>query len=436
MKTLYETITAEAAAIAPEAVRIRRDLHAHPEEGWMEYYASALVASHLEALGIEVLVGDAVTASPRMGLPTAARLDAAYDRALKAGADARWLRAMKGGKTGVVGILRGGEGPVVALRFDLDALPLAESDADDHVPVREGFASTWQGTMHACGHDGHTAIGLGVAKLLATHRTQLRGTVKFLFQPAEEGVRGADAMIRKGHLDDVDVLLGAHIQSNATFNGKLIPSASGALATTKLDVHLHGRASHAGSAPEEGHNVMRGVAAIIQGLYGIPRHSAGASRVNVGTVHAGSGRNVVADDAMMEMEVRGATTAINAYMEDYARRIVEGACLMHDLHYEIDVRGTAASLESSPTLVQKIREVVQATMPPDTLSDTAEQVLVDSEDISLMMARVQAHGGQAAFMRLLTDLKDVPHAHCFDFNEAVIETGITVFSLVTVALLQ
>ena len=314
MKTLYETITAEAAAIVPEAVRIRRDLHAHPEEGWMEYYASALVASHLEALGLEVLVGDAVTASPRMGLPTVARLDAAYDRALKAGADARWLRAMKGGKTGVVGILRGGEGPVVALRFDLDALPLAESDADDHVPVREGFASTWQGTMHACGHDGHTAIGLGVAKLLATHRTQLRGTVKFLFQPAEEGVRGADAMIRKGHLDDVDVLLGAHIQSNATFNGKLIPSASGALATTKLDVHLHGRASHAGSAPEEGHNVMRGVAAIIQGLYGIPRHSAGASRVNVGTVHAGSGRNVVADDAMMEMEVRGATTAINAYL--------------------------------------------------------------------------------------------------------------------------
>ena len=194
MKTLYETITAEAKNLAPEAVRIRRDLHAHPEEGWMEYYASALVASHLEALGLEVLVGDAVTASPRMGLPTVARLDAAYDRALKAGADARWLRAMKGGKTGVVGILRGGEGPVVALRFDLDALPLAESDADDHVPVREGFASTWQGTMHACGHDGHTAIGLGVAKLLATHRTQLRGTVKFLFQPAEEGVRGADAM--------------------------------------------------------------------------------------------------------------------------------------------------------------------------------------------------------------------------------------------------
>lgn len=436
MKPLYETIIAEAKKLAPEAVRIRRDLHAHPEEGWMEYYASALVASHLEALGFEVLVGDAVTASPRMGLPSAAQLNDAYERALDAGADARWLTPMQGGKTGVVGLLRGGEGPVVALRFDLDALPLAESDAFDHVPAQEGFISAWQGSMHACGHDGHTAIGLGVAKLLASHRAQLHGTVKFLFQPAEEGVRGADAMIRKGHLDDVDVLLGAHIQSNAAFNGKLIPSARGALATTKLDVHLHGRASHAGSAPEEGHNVMRGVAAIIQGLYGIPRHSAGASRVNVGTVHAGSGRNVVADDAVMEIEVRGATTDINAYMEAYARRIVEGACLMHDLHYEIDVRGTAGSLESSPPLVQKIREVVQDAMPADTLSDTPEQVLVDSEDISLMMAHVQSHGGEAAFMRLLTELEDVPHAHRFNFNEAVLETGIAVFSLVTVALLQ
>lgn len=436
MDSLYESISEKVKNVTAEAIAIRRNLHAHPEEGWMEYYASALVASQLEALGLEVLVGDAVTASPRMGVPAVERLDSAYQRALEAGAEKRWLEAMQGGKTGVIGVLRAGEGPVVALRFDLDALPISESAADEHMPAREGFASQWAGTMHACGHDGHTAIGLGVAKVLTAYRAQLHGTVKFIFQPAEEGVRGADAVIRKGHLDDVDVLLGAHIQSNAAFNGKLIAGASGALATTKLDIHLHGRASHAGSAPEEGHNVMRGVAAIIQGLYGIPRHSAGASRVNVGTVHAGSGRNVVADDAMMEMEVRGATTEINDYMEAYARRIIEGACLMHDLHYEVDVRGTAGSLESSPALVEKIRSLVTAHMPPGTLSDTPEQVLVDSEDISLMMARVQSRGGEAAFMRLLTEVQDVPHAHRFDFNEDVIETGIGVFSLVTTALLQ
>ena len=136
------------------------------------------------------------------------------------------------------------------------------------------------------------------------------------------------------------------------------------------------------------------------------------------------------------MEVRGATTEINDYMEAYARRIIEGACLMHDLYYEVDVRGTAGSLESSPALVEKIRSLVTAHMPPGTLSDTPEQVLVDSEDISLMMARVQSRGGEAAFMRLLTEVQDVPHAHRFDFNEDVIETGIGVFSLVTTALLQ
>lgn len=436
MKPLLEAILRDVKEAVPEAVATRRLLHRHPEEGWMEYYASSLVATRLKALGWEVLVGDAVTAPPRMGMPDAAADAAAYAHALAAGADAALLSQMRGGKTGVVGIIRGGEGPTVALRFDLDALPLTESDATDHLPCKEGFASQVPGCMHACGHDGHTAIGLGVAQVLALHRESLCGTVKLLFQPAEEGVRGADAVIRRGHLDDVDVLLGAHIQSNAHFNGKLIAGARGALATTKLDVHLHGRAAHAGSAPEEGHNVMRGVAAIIQGLYGIPRHSEGASRVNVGTVHAGSGRNVVADDAVMEMEVRGATTAINDYMEAYARRIIEGACLMHDLHYDIDVRGAAGSLESSPDLVETVRKIVASCLPDGTLSDTPLQVLTDSEDISLMMAHVQAHGGQAAFMRLLTKLSDVPHAHGFDFDEEVLETGISVFSLVAAALLS
>lgn len=436
MKSLEKLLVEAAKNAAAEAVHTRRLLHRHPEEGWMEYFASSLVATRLQALGYEVLVGDEVTAEPRLGLPEPEVMEAAYERALAAGADPDLCEKMRGGKTGVVGVLRLGEGPTVALRFDLDALPLTESRAPDHYPLQEGFASEWCESMHACGHDGHTAIGLGVAAVLAAHREHLGGTLKLLFQPAEEGVRGAQAMIQKGHLDDVDVLLGAHIQSNAHYHGKLIPCARGALATTKLDVHLRGRAAHAGSAPEEGHNVMRGVAAIIQGLYGIPRHSGGASRVNVGTVRAGSGRNVVADDAKMEMEVRGATTDINTYMEDYARRIIEGACLMHDLHYEIDVRGRAQSLESDAPLVALVRAVVENALPPGTLSDTEEQVLVDSEDISLMMARVQSHGGQAAFMRLLTDMTDVPHAHAFDFNEDVLETGISVFSLVVASILK
>lgn len=116
-----------------------------------------------------------------------------------------------------VGIHRGNRNPalrtghVCALRFDIDALGVLEDENSCHRPAREGFASQCPGVMHACGHDGHTAIGLGVAEVLMNLRAQLHGTVKLIFQPAEEGVRGARAIVSKGHLDDVDYFVGTHL---------------------------------------------------------------------------------------------------------------------------------------------------------------------------------------------------------------------------------
>ena len=113
--------------------------------------------------------------------------------------------------TGVIGLLHCGEGPTVAMRFDIDALGVFEESGECHLPAREGFASVNEGFMHACGHDGHAAIGRGVARVLMEIRCRLHGTVKLIFQPAEEGVRGAKAIVEKGHLDDVQYLLGSHI---------------------------------------------------------------------------------------------------------------------------------------------------------------------------------------------------------------------------------
>ncbi len=233
------------------------------------------------------------------------------------------LTPLRGGFTGVTAVLANGPGPVAVLRCDLDALPIQEETG---LPL----ASAHPGVMHACGHDGHTAMGLGVAAILRAIPDSWSGTLKLVFQPAEEGVRGGRAVAESGFLDDVDFLLGTHIFGRSRPEGDcdVVPGAFGSLATTKLDAVFRGQAAHAGRFPEKGRSVMPAMAAAVSALYGIPRHSAGASRVNVGHMEAGSGRNVVADWGRLELEVRGATTEINDYMEENARRILEGAASM------------------------------------------------------------------------------------------------------------
>ena len=132
-----------------------------------------------------------------MGVADEAELERQYARAKAQGADPEFLPATRGGMTGVIGILRCGEGPTLAMRFDIDALGVVEASESTHRPACEGWASMNEGFMHACGHDGHTAIGLAVAKVLMAIRENLHGTIKLIFQPAEEGVRGAKSIVEK-----------------------------------------------------------------------------------------------------------------------------------------------------------------------------------------------------------------------------------------------
>ena len=193
MRTGFTEVRKEIDAMQPELVRIRRDLHRCPETGWLEMRTTAILAKALRAMGYETYTGRAVCKEgARLGLPDEAILAAHAERALAQGAPEDELtQDVRAGYTGVVAVLRCGEGATLAMRFDIDALPMAECPQETHRPTREGFASVNPGMMHACGHDGHAAIGLGVARILAAHRDALRGTVKLIFQPAEEGVRGA-----------------------------------------------------------------------------------------------------------------------------------------------------------------------------------------------------------------------------------------------------
>ena len=146
---------------------------------------------------------------------------------------------------------------------------------------------------------------------------------------------------------------------------------------------------------------MPAVATAILNLYALPRNSQGETRVNVGVVHAGSGRNIIANNATMLVEIRGANTQINAYMEEYARRILEDAGHMHGVECEITKTGEAISLESSPELMERIDRVAeQVEVRP---ASPNRLISPGSEDYSFMMDRVQSNGGQASFIRILVD---------------------------------
>ena len=256
---------------------------------------------------------------------------------------------------------------------------------------------------------------------------QTAGTVMLIFQPAEEGVRGAKSIVDNGHLDGVDYLIGSHVTNKKEDDpAVVIPGSYGSLATTKYDVIFHGKSAHAGGSPEVGRNVMLAVGTAILNLYAIPRHSGGVSRVNVGTVVAGSGRNVIADEAKMEIEVRGETTEINEYMKNYAVNIIESAAKMHGCTCEMKLMGAANSLASSEALMERVKRVCEEDLHLPVAKEMSSKN-GGSEDVSYMMNRVQEQGGQATFMRVLTHEAGPGHSRIFDIDEQVLPNAVKIF---------
>ena len=423
---IYEQIVASADALAPELTALRRDFHKYAESAWEEMRTSSIIARKLTDLGYEVLVGDQVCDwDTRMGVPSEEVLEASYQRAVEQGADPEFVQATRGGMTGVIGILRCGEGPVVAMRFDIDALGVIESTADDHLPAKEGFRSVNAGVMHACGHDGHACSGLGVAAILMQIKDQLHGTIKLIFQPGEEGVRGAKSIVAKGHLDDVDYLLGSHVTPMDTEGSDMSGGSTGFLATAKYDVTFHGKAAHAGAHPHTGINALSAAATAVLNLQAIPRHGDGATRINIGKLIAGSGRNVIADEAFMEIEVRGDTTALNEYMTQHAVRILESAAAMHGCTMEMKLMGGAESMTCDMELVDRISKI-SAELGLKVSSCPLHRS-GGSEDVTYMMNRVQSHGGQATFIRVRIPVAGGAHHRNFDFDESYIPKCAKIF---------
>lgn len=436
---IYRKISDMAEEQRDELIQLRRDFHRYPETSWLEMRTSAKIAEYLTELGMEVLTGkDVCREETRIGVPDSDILERHFSQVKEQGAPARFLtEELEQGYTGVVGILRCGEGPTVALRFDIDALPMEEAEDLEHRPFREGFSSQNPGMMHACGHDCHAAIGLGTARILSELRDQLHGTVKFLFQPGEEGTKGAYAMVENGHLDGVDYFAGTHVApDDKEDDGDITPGTYGSLATCKYNVFFHGQAAHAGGFPEEGKNAVLAAAHAAVGLSGIARHSQGISRVNVGVIRGGSNSNVVADEAMISMEVRGETDEINQYMDRRAKEICQAAAMMEECSCEMRLMGRAPSQVSSPELIERISNLVRNHLPQYRVSSNPNAKNWGSEDIGFMMNRVQEQGGQAVYMRTMTKMASPQHTVRFDVDEDVLVKGAVSFSAIVCDLLK
>lgn len=341
LDAFHGTIDELAAAINDQVVAWRRDIHANPELGMQEFRTAGLVADHLESLGIEVQTGV--------------------------------------GGTGVVGVLRGGRpGPVVALRADMDGLPVTEM-AD--VPFASKVTAQWQGrevgVMHACGHDNHVAILMGVAQILAEMRDDLPGTVKFLFQPAEEGPGGAEPMLEDGAFADPrpDAVFGLHVFPNPV--GTIGYRPGGMLASSDgLRIVVRGVQTH-GAMPWGGVDPIATASQIVVGLQTVVSRQVDLTDspaiVTIGQIEGGNRGNIIPDTVLMIGTIRTLNPDTRQLVHERVRRMAENIAIANgaeadveiNLGYPVTVNDPALTRSMAPS-IERIVGDGAVVMPPLT----------------------------------------------------------------------
>ena len=407
-----------------DLVEFRRDLHRHPEPAWCEFYTTARIVTALRERELDAIhLGESIHGGDRRNVPSEETQAEWRDRALAAGADGDVIEEIGDAYTGAVAVAERGDGPVVGLRVDIDALPITEADDDDHVPATEGFRSDNEGYMHACGHDAHATFGLGAIDRVLD--SEFDGTLKVFFQPGEEQIVGAEPMVASGLLDDVDYLFAAHVGLDHP-TGEVIGGMGGFLAVSHFRGDFSGEPSHAGGHPEQGRNAVQAAATAIQNLYAIPRHADGATRVNAGIVGGGTATNIVPEEAFVEGEVRGETTELMEYTDEKAERVLQSAADMHDVDVETTRLGRAPSAQSDEALVDLVTDVAGETDGVDSVVRRDE--LGGSEDATFMMRAVQENGGLATYVGIGTSHPGGHHTGTFDVAEASLAVGVDVLA--------
>lgn len=408
-----------------DLARIRRRFHRYPEPAWREFYTTSLIVEELERIGIdEIAVGpEAYDPADRMAVPDDSEWRPWYERAERQGADPDILQRMDGANTGAIAVIDRGDGLNLGLRVDIDGLSIEEADDEAHIPAAEGFRSEYPGTMHACGHDAHMAIGLGVIEAIAS--TPFDGRLVVFFQPAEETAGGGKPMATSSYADDLDYLLAVHIGLGHP-TGEVVAGIERPLAMSHLTTEFTGTAAHAGKAPNEGDNAIQAAATAIQNVYGIPRHCDGETRVNVGRIEAGNASNVIAERAILHGEVRGETTALREYAKWEFERTVHAAAEMHDCEARMRIEGESPRADSDAQLVNLVEQVAREHDRVD--SPVRWTDFGASEDATYLMERVQENGGLATYVIIGSDNPSNHHTPRFDIDEASLDIGVEVLT--------
>lgn len=412
-------------------IELRRDFHKHAESMWKEYRTTSIIAKHLMALGIPIVMGEELSVrGMQFQYPLKETITKEKMRAISQGADPELVEKMceLPGVMGVIDTQR--EGPVTAFRFDIDALPFSESDDPEHKPVKEKYVSINEGSCHACGHDGHAAIGMVVAEELMKKKDRLHGKIKLIFQPAEEGGGGARGIVERGCLDDVNYFFAGHV-GLTTLQGLPLPS-HGIIGGTKdfldsrrYNIIYKGKAAHPCGNPNDGKNALLAACFAAMGIHTIPPHCQGEFHQNVGVIHAGSSRNTIAADSYMELEVRGENDIVAEYGENKMLSIARGAAEAYQVECKIVLIGKSSSGASDDKAIDIVMRCAR-TIPWFTEFHNIGSV-GGSDDASEMLRRVQINGGIGSYIGLGANFTTSFHDKSFDFDEEVLAPSVELF---------
>ena len=378
---MLSEIKSLAETLAPRLIEIRRHLHAHPELSGEEYQTAAYVAGVLSSCGLHVQ--EAV------------------------------------GKTGVVGELTGQETDrrTLAIRTDMDALPIHERTQLD-------FASRTPGIMHACGHDVHTTLGLGTAMVLSQLSESLPGTIRFLFQPAEEIAQGAKWMVEDGAMEAVDAIFGVHVFPSISARNVGIRYGALTAAADDLEIIIQGESGH-GARPHQAIDaiwIASQVITTLQQAISRTQNPLHPIVLTIGKIEGGRAPNVIADMVKMVGTVRSLHPDSHANLPQWIENIVSGVCQLYGAKYQVNYRRGVPSVQNDPDLTKILEAASREAWGSDRVEILPEPSL-GAEDFSVYLEH--APGCMFRLGVGHTDKENYPlHHPLFEVDEAAILTGV------------
>ena len=376
-------IHTQIAPLKDTIINTRRDFHKHPELSFKEFRTSKIVAEKLNNFGIETKKNI--------------------------------------GKTGVVGILKGEKnGPTIALRADMDALPIQETNELSYKSVNKGV-------MHACGHDAHTAMLLGAAEALSKMRHEIKGEIRFIFQPAEEGFGGAKYMIRDGAIDNVDEIYGMHVWNYQKSGTVGIQSGPVMAAADIFTIEINGIGGH-GAAPQGTVDSIVVASHLIQSLQTIVSRNTNpleSTVVTVGQINGGYNFNIIADKVRLNGTARSYTNNNKTIIKKRMKEIINGVEKMYNAKIKLNYKDGYPPLINNDTATENVRNAAKKIVGGNVIKP---YLSMGGEDFSYYTNKVPG-----CFFFLGTSPKDRPpmstpqHCSHFDIDEEAMLIGSSIF---------